>query len=52
MFQRGYADASRDAMSQITGEFNPDEVMNVGGRIMRWKRDCIRGSRYEEVGKE
>ena len=52
LFQRGYDDATRDAMSHVSGEFAPDEVMEVGGRIVRWRRDCIRGSRYEEVGRE
>ena len=52
LFQRGYEDATRDAMSRESGEFAPDEVMEVGGRILRWRRDCVRGSRYEEIGRE
>ena len=52
LFQRGYEDATRDAMSRESGEFAPDEVMEVGGRIVRWRRDCVRGSRYEEIGVE
>ena len=52
LFQRGYDDATRDAMSRESGEFAPDEVMEVGGRILRWRRDCVRGSRYEEIGRE
>ena len=52
LFQRGYDDATRDAMSRASGEFAPDEVMEVGGRILRWRRDCVRGSRYEEIGVE
>ena len=52
LFQRGYEDATRDAMSRESGEFAPNEVMEVGGRILRWRRDCVRGSRYEEIGVE
>ena len=52
LFQRGYDDATRDAMSRESGEFAPDEVMEVGGRVLRWKRDCLRGSRYVEIGRQ
>ena len=39
-------------MCHESGEFVADEVMEVGGRILRWKRDYLRGSRYVEIGRQ
>ena len=39
-------------MSHESGEFVADEVVKDGGRVLRWKRDCLRGSQYVEVGRQ
>ena len=39
-------------MCHESGEFVADEVVKDSGRVLRWKRDCLRGSRYVEVGRQ
>ena len=39
-------------MSHESGEFVAHEVVKDNGRILRWKRSVLKGSRYIEVGKQ
>ena len=42
----------RDARSHQSGEFMASKVVNDNGRILRWKRDILNGSRFVEKGRQ
>ena len=39
-------------MCHESGEFVAGEVVKDSGRTLRWKQDCLKGSRYVEVGRQ
>ena len=39
-------------MCHESGEFVAGEVVKDSGRTLRWKRDCLKGSHYVEVGRQ
>ena len=39
-------------MCHESSEFVAGEVVKDNGRTLRWKRNCLKGSRYVEVGRQ